>query len=195
RIHRIGQTKKVTYIHLTVKDTVDEVITQSLIEKRELAKFVVDDLKKSLLGGTKMTKKLEEKLNTLKEKIENEEEIEMTGEVIEEVVAEEEVVEEKPAKKAKKRKAPKKEKAPKAENPKKEKKEKAPKKEKTAKETAEDVVTAAEIAETLKIAPADLRKRLRREKIEKPESGRWAWPKGHEDLEIMLAWSFEDEEA
>ena len=42
RIHRIGQKNRCTYIHLTVKGTVDEKVLKALAEKEDLAKTVVD---------------------------------------------------------------------------------------------------------------------------------------------------------
>lgn len=43
RIHRIGQRRPCTYIHLVVEKTVDELILKSLAAKEDLAKAVVDD--------------------------------------------------------------------------------------------------------------------------------------------------------
>ena len=45
RIHRIGQRNSCTYIHLTVKGTVDEKVLKALAGKEELAKTVVDSWK------------------------------------------------------------------------------------------------------------------------------------------------------
>lgn len=45
RIHRIGQRNSCTYIHLTVKGTVDEKVLKALEAKEELAKTVVDSWK------------------------------------------------------------------------------------------------------------------------------------------------------
>jgi SNF2 family DNA or RNA helicase len=45
RIHRIGQTKKVTYVHLITKDTVDETVMYALKNKKSVADLVVDRLK------------------------------------------------------------------------------------------------------------------------------------------------------
>lgn len=45
RIHRIGQTNKVTYIHLLTKDTVDETVLYALKNKKSVADLVVDRLK------------------------------------------------------------------------------------------------------------------------------------------------------
>ena len=42
RIHRIGQTNKVTYIHLVARDTVDEAVIDALHFKKRLADIVVD---------------------------------------------------------------------------------------------------------------------------------------------------------
>jgi len=48
RIHRIGQDKKVTYIHILSEGTIDEHILEVLQSKRDVAKMVVDDLKNIL---------------------------------------------------------------------------------------------------------------------------------------------------
>ena len=45
RIHRIGQRNTCTYIHLTTKGTVDELIMKALRKKEDLAKTIVDDWK------------------------------------------------------------------------------------------------------------------------------------------------------
>lgn len=45
RIHRIGQRNTCTYIHLTTKRTVDELIMKALHKKEDLAKTIVDDWK------------------------------------------------------------------------------------------------------------------------------------------------------
>lgn len=46
RIHRIGQRNACTYIHLTMKGTVDETIMKSLARKEDLAKTIVDEWRK-----------------------------------------------------------------------------------------------------------------------------------------------------
>jgi SNF2 family DNA or RNA helicase len=42
RAHRIGQTKNVTYINIAAKDTIDEDIINSLINKKSIADQIVD---------------------------------------------------------------------------------------------------------------------------------------------------------
>ena len=49
RAHRIGQVRAVTYIDLTVKDTVDELIVDALQDKRQLADVVTGDALRGLL--------------------------------------------------------------------------------------------------------------------------------------------------
>jgi len=44
RIHRIGQTKKCSYIDLVSPGTIDEAILEALDNKRELSNLVLDDL-------------------------------------------------------------------------------------------------------------------------------------------------------
>lgn len=43
RIHRVGQNQNCTYIYLTARGTVDEKVLQTLRDKAELAKTLVDD--------------------------------------------------------------------------------------------------------------------------------------------------------
>lgn len=45
RIHRIGQTKSVTYIHLIAKNTIDEDVFDAVKGKRDVAQLVVDKYK------------------------------------------------------------------------------------------------------------------------------------------------------
>jgi len=48
RVHRIGQKgTSVTYIHLLVKDSIDEDILTALREKRDVAEYIVDKLKRT----------------------------------------------------------------------------------------------------------------------------------------------------
>ena len=46
RIYRIGQTKKMLYINLIAKETVDEKIMQALRQKGDIAKLLVDEWRK-----------------------------------------------------------------------------------------------------------------------------------------------------
>jgi len=48
RIHRVSQCHPCTYIHLIAKDTVDEKVLQTLKEKANLAKMLVDDYRAGL---------------------------------------------------------------------------------------------------------------------------------------------------
>lgn len=59
RIHRIGQNKKVNYIHIIVPKTVDELVLKSLKKKRDLAHMVVDELR-ALIFQNKETELLKE---------------------------------------------------------------------------------------------------------------------------------------
>lgn len=45
RIHRIGQKNHCTYIHLIVKDTVDEQVMSALVNKKNMADLIVDNWK------------------------------------------------------------------------------------------------------------------------------------------------------
>lgn len=42
RAHRIGQTKNVIYINLAAKDTIDEVVIDALINKKDVADAIID---------------------------------------------------------------------------------------------------------------------------------------------------------
>lgn len=46
RVHRPGQTRKVTYYHLCAKGTVDEKVIKALDNRADLVKFVIDDLRR-----------------------------------------------------------------------------------------------------------------------------------------------------
>ena len=52
RIHRIGQARPVTYIHLLAGHTVDERVLDALERKEDLARTVVDGWKDYFQGGT-----------------------------------------------------------------------------------------------------------------------------------------------
>lgn len=183
RIHRIGQERKVTILHIVAQGTVDEAITERLKEKKDLADLVVDDFKNIIFPKEEkeMSKnKLEEKLESLKRAIEEGEEI--TNKAIEELdeLDQEEVAEEKPAKKKKHKK--------KAAGDVTEKKEEKPAKKKAEKEgDGTPKVTVGDLAEELDISPTALRKYLRDKEFEKPTGGRWEWPEGHPDLEKIRA--------
>ena len=59
RLHRIGQRRPVTYIHLIVKGSIDEEVIKRLAKKQDLARLVVDELRKILEGGDTMKKPYE----------------------------------------------------------------------------------------------------------------------------------------
>jgi len=184
RIHRIGQTRKVTYIHILAKGTVDEAVTNRLNKKQDLATMVVDDLK-NLFGEVEgMSKALTEKLEALKETIERGEKI--TEKALKELQQwedeeeakfdelDEQVETEKKAKEEKSKKS----KAKKGEGA-------MENKEKVTKEVDnEKTVKLADLAEELGIEPAVLRRKLRENKVAKP-GARWEWPKDHPDLAMI----------
>lgn len=177
RIHRIGQTRPVTYVHLLAKNTVDEVIYDALANKKTTADLFVDHLKfishKSKEEHTMA--KLEDRLEDLK------------TDLNEGIAEPEATTEEKPARKRRGKKegdssmtkAAKEEKGPKKEKVVKEKKEKV------VVEKAE-VVSLAQIADEMGTTPAELRKFLRKSDIAKPD-GRWEWEPGHPDIEKVKA--------
>jgi SNF2 family DNA or RNA helicase len=52
RVHRVGQcATSVTYIHLLVKESIDEDILAALREKRDVAEYIVDKLKRRAVAG------------------------------------------------------------------------------------------------------------------------------------------------
>lgn len=46
RVHRPGQTRPVTYYHLTARKTVDEKVLKALEKRADLVKYVIDELRK-----------------------------------------------------------------------------------------------------------------------------------------------------
>lgn len=51
RLHRIGQTKVVTYIDMVCADTVDVEIVQALLDKKDLATEVLDTIRNMIMAG------------------------------------------------------------------------------------------------------------------------------------------------
>ena len=47
RVHRPGQTRPVTYIHLLARDTVDMQVRKALEAKADVVRFVIDDLREA----------------------------------------------------------------------------------------------------------------------------------------------------
>ena len=45
RIHRIGQTRNVTYIDIVARDSIDLTILKCLREKKDLATLVIEECK------------------------------------------------------------------------------------------------------------------------------------------------------
>ena len=45
RLHRPGQVNKVTYHHLMMKDTIDEVVFEAIQSKRSIAELIIDKLR------------------------------------------------------------------------------------------------------------------------------------------------------
>lgn len=48
RVHRMGQTKKVLYLHLVVQDTIDTIICRALQNKEDLAELIVSYAKEKV---------------------------------------------------------------------------------------------------------------------------------------------------
>lgn len=161
RIHRIGQTKPVTYIHLLAKGTIDETVMLALKEKKNVADLVVDNL--NPVKGDKMpqddeVKKTVENLDkelSAKQKSNQPEESQAMG----------------PKMKAAKEKTKAKLAAKAVAKP----------KVKVKKEVDENTVELSAIAKECKVDPIELRKALRGSKIKKP-GGSWRWPQGHADI-------------
>jgi len=192
RVHRIGQDKKVTYIHIVAKDTIDEEVVHRLSSKQDIAKMVVDDLKNLLLRN-----RAEKKAQALTHSLSpadgyNEDRKTVTDDQKEEPImakakttkkqdkveaAVEEVAKEVKASKGKAPKSSTRKAAPKAKAP---KAEKAPKTKKAA-ATDEDVVTLKQLASELDMDGRVARRKLREAGIEKP-GGRWEWAAGSKAL-------------
>ncbi len=51
RLHRIGQKNSVVYIHIMVKDAIDEEVMKRLAAKQDLANLIVDEYKNIILQG------------------------------------------------------------------------------------------------------------------------------------------------
>jgi len=48
RIHRVGQKNACSYIHLVVKNTIDEKVIKALRDKSDLAKALIDDYRRGV---------------------------------------------------------------------------------------------------------------------------------------------------
>src|SRR5690606_9879026 len=181
RVHRAGQKRKVTHIHLITRGTVDEDIVRVLQAKGSMAEMLVDILRRTGVMAKKKAKgqDFQKKLEELKMELEAQaEDIEIPEDVNE--------VEEPVPKKSEKRKKKKsKRRAGKEE-------ERVKKKSKKVKETPEpedesleeeeetgQVVTAKELASELGMSPSQLRKKLRQlvkdGAIDHEKNGRWEW--------------------
>ena len=201
RIHRIGQHSPCTYIHLIPAGTIEEDIYRNLKTKGDTARLIQDTLRKGIKGMPKTKAaelSIEDKLQALKNLLENEDEGEDTPVVAPEPETPKKVKQPKvhpkatvvdkdvisidfgPQKevgdsKGKVQKAPsgKPEKAP-APPP------KAPKIE------GGEVVTAKDLAYEFGISPMSLRKKMRvlvgKGEVEHQNSGRWEWSEDSKEL-------------
>lgn len=182
RVHRAGQKRKVTHIHLITRGTVDEDIVRVLQAKGSMAEMLVDILRRTGVMAKKKAKgqDFQRKLEELKMELEAEAADE---EVFEDV---EEPTPEKPEKR-KKKKSKKGEKKS-AEGKKKSKKVKEPEPEDEPLEEEEtgQVVTAKELASELGMSPSQLRKKLRQlvkdGAIDHEKNGRWEWSPNSKSL-------------
>src|SRR5690606_2860284 len=183
RVHRAGQKRKVTHIHLITRGTVDEDIVRVLQAKGSMAEMLVDILRRTGVIAKKKAKgqDFQKKLEEMKM------ELEAQAEDIDEDIDE---VEEPAPKKSEKRKKKSKKRAGKEEEPvKKAKKKKvketpeledeSPEEEEEEEEETGQVVTAKELASELGMSPSQLRKKLRQlvkdGVIEHEKNGRWEW--------------------
>lgn len=187
RVHRAGQKRKVTHIHLITRGTVDEDIVRVLQAKGSMAEMLVDILRRTGVMAKKKAKgqDFQKKLEELKM------ELEAQAEDIDEDIDE---VEEPAPKKSEKRKKKSKKRAGKEEEPvkkaKKKKVKETPEPEDESPEEEEEetgqVVTAKELASELGMSPSQLRKKLRQlvkdGVIEHEKNGRWEWSPNSKSL-------------
>ena len=208
RLHRIGQKRPVTYIHLVVKDSIDEEVIRRLAKKQDLARLVVDELRKILEGGDTMKKpyeglqpgteawgacwrrypELQNEMLEYQRQLEEDDDMEhkkastaVELEQVEQAVEEvERILEEEDFREIV---------AP--EDPKEKPKEKTSKKKskKTAEQPksipADRIVTVKDLADELGTQPKALRKWLR--KNAKRASGRWEWEVDSPELDEIRA--------
>jgi len=206
RVHRIGQSSKVTYIHILADNTVDEDILNILRSKGDMAKLIVDTLarkfsSKPFTSGaesdifnlkvnskedssmtdseTKVTTTPEagqDKAANLKDKLQKIKQKSETKTPTAKKTAEEPVV---------KKNKVKEEKAKKPQKP--AKKEKAEKGEKKVAKTANPkLVLLKDIAAEFGLDPREVRKTLRKE-FKREEGSSWAWEKGSAELTEIKA--------
>lgn len=166
RIHRIGQTRKVTYIHIVAQGTLDEEVLARLQSKQDVARMVVDDLKDILTGGTEMArvvgKEAQQAVARAVEAQEQERELEQLLDELEQELQASEVSKEEKR------------------EPEKKEVEKKSKKTKEEPTNNDEIVTVKELAAELEMEPAKLRKWLR-SRFGKAE-GRWEWKKNSPQL-------------
>ena len=64
RIDRIGQTKKVTIIHIAAKNTIDEVISKALISKQKVSEALLNNYfkGKQIKGGFQVVQLIQNEL-------------------------------------------------------------------------------------------------------------------------------------
>jgi len=203
RVHRIGQSRSVTYIHLVTKNTVDEDVLDSLRTKGDMADLVMNRMRKRWsknISNTPFTNSQNSfRIKLSSPQVDNEKE--ENTDMAKTAVATKKVTPVKGEELESKLKGLKEEAegdtAEVAEEPtvektgkgaRKEKAEKSGKSEKTStkktpKADNENIVTLKELADEAGKDPKDLRKTLRKaEGVSKPEGGTWAWEKGSEEL-------------
>lgn len=214
RLHRIGQKRPVTYIHLVVKGSIDEEVIRRLEKKQDVARLVVDELRKILEGGDAMMKPyeglqpgtkewmdcwkrypwLQNEMLEYQRRLKGEDDmhkkaskvVELEQQVEQAVEEVEKILEEEDFKEII---APAEEETNK-EEPKKEPKKKPKKGPKKRDEqpksiSADRIITVKDLSDELGTQPKALRKWLR--KNAKRSSGRWEWEAGSPELDEIRA--------
>lgn len=181
RVHRAGQKRKVTHIHLITRGTVDEDIVRVLQAKGSMAEMLVDILRRTGVMAKKKAKgqDFQRKLEELKMELEAEAADEEVFEDVEEPTPEKPEKRKKKSKKGEKKSAEGKKKSKKVKEP-------EPEDEPLEEEETGQVVTAKELASELGMSPSQLRKKLRQlvkdGAIDHEKNGRWEWSPNSKSL-------------
>lgn len=187
RLDRIGQTDPVTFIHVIAEGTIDELIIESLKEKKSMAELVMDAVRTiTQRGGSNMGKPkivdenpaIANRLQKLKESIEKGEVPNMdVQDVPDDEDGEEVNMTITVTKGGQQVFSTSGDKGSGKEKPIKEKRDRSS----SAPKNDGPVITIKDLADELDLDATQLRKLLRGSDIEKP-SGRWEWDPAHPDL-------------
>lgn len=184
RVHRIGQSKTVTYIHILAEGTIDEEILKILKSKGNMARLVVDTLSRKFSKKPFTSTQDADKINLTENKKEGNKMLEetMTGTTDEKASDLKEKLQKIKAKSETKAPAAKKvaEKPQVSKN--KVKEPKAEKKEKKLSKTGNPkLVLLKDLAAELGLDPREVRKKLRKD-FKREEGSSWSWEKGDAEL-------------